>query len=884
MATGQPLVLKCEIGAIHTSVVGPTVGRRDAVGTLRDDWEYAAGPVTGGFPRQQDWLPAGNATTLAAVRRNVDHAGGMEWFDGDGSDHWFGTDVVLSDDIVRERGLVLLELDGVATIAEFYWNDRLVGRSESMFREHSIDISDVVRPGINRLAVRCLSLTHWLAGKKPARARWKTRLVEEQKLRGVRTTLLGRATGWSPPTTVVGLWRDARVVEVRDLRAEPRIRARLVGRHGVVSGTVGLCGVPGREPVAVESFIARRTDGTVAATLSSEWSIAGNVTINAGRALVGRWEVSGSATVENPDLWWPHTHGGQARYETTLMVRTADGTLEEIVLGTVGFREIAVDRGADDNGFGLVVNGLAVFVRGGAWFPVDPSTFAVDDVALRERLVLVAQGGHNMVRVSGTAAYESASFYALCDELGLLVWQDLPFANFDYPGDPAFLADVADEVTAFLNRVSHAPSLCVVSGNSEVEQQASMMGIASSDLSGGELAALLVELFSPDDRGLIFVASTPTRGHLPFAVDVGVSHYFGVGAYRRPLTDARHAGVRFAAECLGLSNVPVPSTVRLVGADGPSTPSNPRWKERVPRDRGTGWDFEDIRDFYARELFDLDLSEVRYADPDRYLAVARAVSCAIIERTLAEWRRPGSSCRGALLWTLNDLWPGAGWGLIDSVGRPKSAYWGARRSLSPVAVTGVDEGLNGLDLHLYNDGPSAVRGELEVRAIRGASTLHNATVPAVVDAHGSMRFRVDEVFGRFTDPTYAYKFGPRVIDAVSAVWTDDRGRVVGRHVYVPKGERHSADPALMIEGDVRWVSPTVFELDLRSNRLAQFVTVDLGSAVALASDDHCNLVPGSGPHTIRYELLAGPLPKRAFVSALNGAAETVVVIPAPRST
>ena len=811
----------------------------------------------------------------------------------DEMDHWFAATVELPLDSLDVPGRqVLVELDGVATIADFFWNGQLIGASESMYAEHSFNVSKSSVVGDNHLVVHCRSLTRWLSACKAPRARWKTRLVEDQKLRAVRTTLLGRATGWSPPATVVGLWRDVRVVVfdtacVESSRLRSRVDAAGTGRRGLVSWSLNLVVVPDLHPVAVELVMARRSphhEGsptTIPVAIESVGEPFNVRSADAARGAIptgrSRLTLSGELTLEEPELWWPHTHGDPACYETWVSVRMSDGSSLTASLGTCGFRSVAVDTDCDGNGFGLVVNDVPVFARGGAWFPLDPATLSVRETELRERLSLVAFGGHNMVRVSGTCAYESSTFFSLCDELGLLVWHDLALANFDYPQTESFDVQLRNEATAFLVRAGNSPALVVLCAGSEVQQQAAMMGVDASVAVDAGHASILRTAVEASGLDAVVVDSSPFGGHLPFSVDSGVAHYFGVGAYRRPLTDARHSGVRFAAECLAFSNVPVPATVRAVVGEGVASPSNPVWKQRVPRDRGTAWDFEDVREYYVRELFGLDPADLRFGDPERYLAVGRAVTCAVIERTLGEWRRPQSSCHGALLWTLNDLWPGAGWGLIDSFGRPKAAFWGARRALAPVALVGVDEGLNGLDLYAYNDRSEPLSGTLEVRATKGTATVRLGSAAVDVAAHGSVRFRVDQIFGAFSDPTYAYRFGPRAIDSVSAVWRSPEGVALGRYVFVPSGERLTTDPALTIEASARRVAPYAIDVELKANRLAQFVTLDVGEAKLTASDDHFMLAPDMS-YVVRLEGDGCESLTRVFVSALNASSETAVGI------
>ena len=146
----------------------------------------------------------------------------------------------------------------------------------------------------------------------------------------------------------------------------------------------------------------------------------------------------------------------------------------------------------------------------------------------------------------------------------------------------------------------------------------------------------------------------------------------------------------------------------------------------MPRDAGAGWDFEDVRDHYVERLFGVAPAELRARDPERYLALGRVATGEAMLRTFAEWRRPGSSCRGGLVWFARDLWPGAGWGVIDSTGRPKAAYWYLKRALAPVALLTADEGLNGLWFHAVNDTIEPIEADLRIARYRdGADAGHS---------------------------------------------------------------------------------------------------------------------------------------------------------------
>ena len=249
------------------------------------------------------------------------------------------------------------------------------------------------------------------------------------------------------------------------------------------------------------------------------------------------------------------------------------------------------------------------------------------------------------------------------------------FANMDYPWEnEAFARTVLTEAAEVLTRLQSRPALAVVCANSEVEQQAAMLGLPVAR-PNRLLDEQLPDLVRTMTSAAVWVPGTPCGGAFPFQVNSGISHYYGVGAYRRPFDDARRAGVRFSAECLAFSNVPDAATIDGFMPDDDAPGSSPRWKARVPRDAGVGWDFEDVRDHYLQRLFGVNPDDVRAEDPERYLALGRVATGEAMLRTFAEWRRPGSTCRGGLVWFARDLWPGAGWGIVDSSGRPKAAYW-----------------------------------------------------------------------------------------------------------------------------------------------------------------------------------------------------------------
>ncbi|WP_236066949.1 glycosyl hydrolase 2 galactose-binding domain-containing protein [Paraburkholderia haematera] len=708
----------------------------------------------------QGWLAAQVPGTVASARRAaglLDTANPPPLaFD----DHWYRL-------TLTGTGKRRLRLHGLATLAEVWLDGIKRLDSDSMFVAHDLDIE---LHGSATLALCFRSLTPALAAKR-SRARWRPRLVTPSTLRNVRTTLLGYMPGWCPQVQAVGPWRPIEILSDASHAFDTLdLGSRLEDDDGVVSLTLHF--LHPHDGNACDALL--NCGGSVS---SLKWSDA--------------YTLTGSVRVPHAERWWPHTHGEPTLYPLTLQLDDARATSHS--LGSIGFRSIEADRGADGTGFALRVNGTPVFCRGACWTSADLVTLGGTEAQLRHAFTLARDAGMNMLRVGGTMVYESDTFYALADEYGLLVWQDFALANFDYPNDAAFGASIEREATQFLTRTRRFASLAVLCGGSEVDQQAAMFGLPASMRAQPLFTGLLPAIVARERPDVPYVSNSPSGGAWPFSTNEGITHYYGVGAYQRPLDDVRRSQVRFAAECLAFANVPDSAT--LSDATGTIHPHDPRWKAAVPRDPGAGWDFDDVRDHYLQTLYGIEPARLRYEDPERYLDVSRAVVAELMSDVFAEWRRAGSTCGGALVWQLQDLRPGAGWGLIDATGRPKSALHGLARTLQPIQLLITDEGLNGLDIHLLNERPQPLHAQLDLVCLRdGCVKVVSASRAIELEPHSTQRIGAAECLGQFFDFTHAYRFGPRAHDVTIATLRDPAsGQIVSEAVHLPErhaGERH----------------------------------------------------------------------------------------------
>ena len=824
------------------------------------------------------WSPARVPGTAAGVARDAGLWRPGEPHDFDAEDWWFRTSFEAEPLAPGEE--VGLRLDGIATVAEVYLNGELVLESTSMFAPHILDVGERLKD-VNELAIRCLALGPLLRVRRRPRARWRTRLVEGN-LRGFRTMLLGRAPGFAPGPAAVGPWRAVHLERRRGIAVDGlALRPRVEGDDGVLSVSARLRVLDGASPVSVELELegpsgAHRAPLTLNALPGDPSS---GIDVRGGIDVHGGIEVHGHLIVPGAARWWPHTHGDPHLHEVRLLVRRAGAPLL-VHAGRVGFRELAFGADAghvvERDGLDLHVNGVRVFARGAVWTPIDSVGLAPPEPALRDALERVREGGMNMLRLPGTGAYETGVFHDLCDELGILVWQDFMFANLDYPiADEAFRAAVEREATGVLEDLAGRPSLAVLCGNSEVEQQVAMLGLDPA-LGRGELfGELLPSLVKQSGADAAYLPSAPCGGELPFRPDRGVANYYGVGGYRRPLEDARRAEVRFASECLAFANVPDEAALAELLPDLPGgvPVHHPRWKAGVPRDVGSGWDFDDVRDHYLQLLFGVDPAELRSVEHERYLELSRAVSGEVMAEVFGEWRRSRSPCGGGLVLWLRDLLPGAGWGVIDHRGEPKVAYHHLRRALAPVAVWMIDEGLGGVVAHVANDRPTPLSARLRVALYRDLEhRVGEAQETIELAPHEALERNVETLLGHFVDAGWTYRFGPPPQDLIVASLERDGPsptELISQAVWFPAGRpiarAHRAQ--LGLEAGVRALPDGTVSLSIGSRRLAYGVRVHASGF--LASDDAFSIEPGSRREVLLRPREAGVRFAGGTLSALN---------------
>ena len=475
--------------------------------------DYVADAITwslAGSPAGQIKTPSGledrtlqwfDAPVPGTVARALEAAGKWDLeshVDLDASDWWYRGSFRHVPNLSTRS---VLRFGGLATLTDVWLNDELILSADNMFREYAVDVTGRLRDH-NELVLCFRSLTAALAIRRP-RPRWKTKVVSDQQLRWFRTTLLGRIPGWSPPVAPVGPWR-AISVERRGPGSlvDVDLRAFVDGRSGVVD---------------VSAWVAHADAGDLSAVVRLGEASAALHVEHEGTG----YRLTGHLRVVDAELWWPHTHGTPHLYACSIHV-VIDGKAIVHECGRVGFRNVELRQ--HDSGFAVFVNGAPVFCRGACWTVNDIVSLTGSASDRLRSLNLMRRAGANMIRVGGTMIYEDEAFYRACDELGILVWQDFMFANMDYPAEnEEFLASVRAEVTQQLRRLSKHPCVAMYCGNSEVEQQAAMLGMQPRAPGAARRSQTCYQNCASGGTGTPHAPSTPTGGTLPFHVGTGLA-------------------------------------------------------------------------------------------------------------------------------------------------------------------------------------------------------------------------------------------------------------------------------------------------------------------------------------------------------------------------
>ena len=617
-----------------------------------------------------------------------------------------------------------LVFDGLDTVATVLLNGVALAEVANQHRSYRVDVTTWLRDGENVLTV---------AFRSPVRYANAQSLVFGARPRpyplpyeAIRKSACSFGWDWGIATLTSGIWRPVRLESWSVARLDRvLLHAEQEGDGGRVDATVR---------------VARTLDTDTTVTLEVA-GVAESVLVPAGAD-----EATLSVHVAQVERWWPAGHGAQPLYDARVAL-AADGVVVDDTVRRVGFLTVRWDLDPDGAGtpFQLVVNDRPIFVKGVNWIPDDAFPSRVDRARYARRLDQAKAAHVNLVRVWGGGIYESDDFFDLCDELGLLTWQDFLFACAAYPEDDVMRAEVEAEARENVARLAHHASLVMLTGNNE-----NLWGYEDwgwkEQLDGRSWGAsyyheLLPGIVAELAPHLPYTPGSPFSpgGHHPNAEEHGSMHLW---EQWNSLDWPTYRAVRprFVAE-FGWQGPPTWATLTRAISDDPLTPESPGM---IVHQKAADGNTKLVRGLVHHYRVPDDMETWHWA---MQLNQANAVSCAV------EWFRglaPHTS--GAVVWQLNDCWPATSWAAIDGDGREKPLWFALQRSFAPRLVT-VQPGGAGLVAVVVNDTDAAWQGlAVMTRRHFDGHLLATEQRPVSVPARTSMTVDIPRPVATAEDP------------------------------------------------------------------------------------------------------------------------------------
>lgn len=565
---------------------------------------------------------------------------------------------------------VELVCEGLDTLAHVSLNGREIAFADNMHITWVWDVKEQLHAGENTLEIRFDSPILYCAKKAEEAPGWESSDATPG-FRHLRKAHCMFGWDWGPRLPDAGIWRP---IFLRTWDAARLENALMLQAHhdGVVDVTI-------RPEIAGESA----------------WSA--EITAPDGEVIIIPETTAAEQviTIEHPQLWWPNGLGKQPLYRVTVRLATGDTRVWRI-----GLRTMTVSREKDEWGeeFCHVVNGVKVFAMGADYIPEDNILARVTPERTRRLLEDCKAANFNAIRVWGGGYYPDDAFYDICDELGLLVWQDLMYACAFYDLTPDFERSIRVETHQNVARLRHHTSLALICGNNEMEM---FMAGANSALINHRTWEFVptyphhitdyVKMFEYILPAIVketapqtywWPASPSSGGNFdaPNDENRGDNHYWDVWHGEKPFTEYRKFFFRYASE-FGFQSFPcLKSVEQFTLPDDRNIFS--RVMERHQRNQAANGKILS----YLSQTF-------RYPNSfDDLLYASQLMQAEAIRYGVEHWRRNRGRCMGAIIWQLNDIWPVASWASIDYYGRWKALHYAAKRFFAPVMISAEEEG------------------------------------------------------------------------------------------------------------------------------------------------------------------------------------------------
>lgn len=742
-------------------------------------------------------------------RTNEDATRALFW-----KDYVFTRTFDVDEELLAQQHIVLV-CEGLDTLAEISINGTFLAKTDNMHRTWKFQAKKLLHPGKNEIQIVFRSVLRFIEDY-PYEAHKKINYIPCGSMKG--NQLLRKAHSmfgwdWGPQTIDAGIFRDIYLQGYSHARIEDiRIHQQHAKNVSVQTSITLSESVPGQKLcVELSEDGADKPLQTKLCKTNAD-----------GVAAV-------DFVIENPKLWWPNDYGDQPLYIVRTTLLDEDGTSLESITRRIGLRTLTISQEKDEwgNEFAFCVNGVKIFTRGGNYIPDDCLYTRITEKKLDYILESCRRAHFNCVRVWGGGYYPSDAFYDLCDEKGLIVWQDLMYACNVYDVTDAFAENCRQETYDNVRRLRHHASLGLWCGNNEIESAWDHWGDFQKETP--YLRADYIRLFEEvlpkavqeADGETFYWHSSPSSGGCfdnPDDANRGDTHYWDVWHGQKPFTDYRKYFFRFCSE-FGFQSFPCAKTVNSFTLEDDrnifSRVMESHQKNNAANGKMLYYLSENLR-------YPKDLTHLLYA--------SQVLQGMAIKYGVDHWRRNRGRCMGTLYWQINDDWPAPSWSSIDYFGRWKALHYMAQKFYAPHAVSMT---LEDHRCHVYFSNESFETTEysltlsirdlsgnvLETYETKGNSPAFSAIETAVVDIC-SWEDQKDDVF----------------LEAV--IHTKDQKVLKDVETLVPYKYLNLKNPVISTEAEE---TNDAFILHISSDCFAPFVALDFDDADVIFSDNFFHL-------------------------------------------
>jgi beta-mannosidase len=821
-------LLSAVLGLVSGSARAQSIPAQNAVLALDHGWQFRQ--ITAGAQQAENgWLPAsvpGDVHLDLLANKKIpdpffrDSEAKLQWIEKESWEYRLSFEVTPA---LLGRSHVDLVFDGLDGAAEVSVNGARLLSAGNSFRVWRVSAKAHLHAGKNLLSVVFPSPIK-AAAEAAASDPWQPKTKTEAKTY-LRKPAYEYGWDWGPRFVLSGIWRPVRIEAWDKLRiADFAIRQRDVSR----------------EVAHLDAEVEVEAASAGPAKVSVQYSDNGRPVTEIATVSVhaGRNAIDLPIEIRQPKLWYPAGYGEQPLYEFTAQVGTSSQVSEERK-AKAGLRSIVLHRDLDRWGrsFELVVNGIPVFAKGADVIPFDSFPNRVTAANYRRILQSARDANMNMIRHWGGGYYESEEFYSICDELGIMVWEDFMFGNDWQPGTYAFKLNIEAEAEDQVRRLRNHPSIVVWCGNNETESAMTWVGRPNypPDVRYQmwqdyltEFSGILPRVVARLDAETPYWPSSPSADYeqLSDHYQSGDAHIWDVWHGRVPFSTYETHHARFVTE-YGFQSFPEMKTIEaFTQPEDRANIFTPVMLAHQKNNEGNSL----IHDYLLKD----------YPEPKdfaSFLYASQVLQAEGIKIGAEHFRRSRPETMGSIFWQLNDCWPVASWSSIDYYGRWKALQYYARRFYAPVLVSPhIEDG--SLKVYIVSDKTKAEPATLRVRLMDFDGKVLLEETSAVNVAALTSKVYLDWPLKKLTDAGAADTSHVFVVAELTA-----GGAQISRNlVYLAPVKGVQLKPAqLKVETSG---ANGRYKIRVTSPVLARSVYLSFGNLDAQVSDNYFDLLPG----------------------------------------